>query len=190
MIVKHGLLGLAFVGSLAVLAGPVVAGSGWLLLAPPELPRLGDGDTMFAVNAPLDRWKQVQAFDTAKECERGKDEEWSHALKEVETLLPYPPIPKTEAPPQSQTVPKIEGEPKAGYRKGFEEMIQEVIEEGKRQEAMMTEEQKQKRELAWEEWRRERDKIEVAREPKQHAINERYRPWKCVPADAVYRAPK
>jgi hypothetical protein len=51
---------------------------------------------------------------------------------------------------------------------------------------MMTEEQRQKRERAWQEWRKERDKIEVAREPKRRAINERYRPWKCVPVDAIY----
>jgi len=38
MILRFGLLGLTLVGSLAVLAAPVLAGSGWLLLAPPEIP--------------------------------------------------------------------------------------------------------------------------------------------------------
>ncbi len=37
---------------------------------------------------------------------------------------------------------------------------------------------------------KETDKIDATREPKQHEINERYRHWKCVPADAVYQAPK
>jgi hypothetical protein len=39
-------------------------------------------------------------------------------------------------------------------------------------------------------WEREVKRVEAAREPKQREVNERYRHWKCVPADAVYHAPK
>lgn len=188
MILKHGLLRLAIAGSLAVLVAPVVAGSGWLLLAPPELARLVEGDTGSAVNAPLDRWRQVQAFDTARECERSKNEEWSRELKEIETLRPYPPYPrppKTKESLQAQAAPKDKE-----ARGGLREMIRKYLEEDEKAEAMMTEDQRQKLEQERQEWSRETDKIDAARAPKQRAVNELYRPWKCVPADAVYRAPR
>lgn len=42
---------------------------GWLLLAPPVDDK---SQTGVALDAPLTTWKQVEAFDTATACERGK----------------------------------------------------------------------------------------------------------------------
>lgn len=141
----------------------------------------------FNVNVPLDRWRQVQAFDTARECEDEKARRWSQALNEVANQLPYPPYPeppKAEAPLQGQTAPK---EKKPQEHRSLLEKMREVLEEDLKE---MTDEQRQKEERARQEWRKETDKIDAAREPKQREINERYRHWKCVPADAVYQAPK
>jgi hypothetical protein len=164
MNLRHGLLGLAFVGSLVVLAAPVVAGSGWLLLAPPELPGHGEGGTKFEVHAPLDRWTQVRAFDTARECEDGKVHGWLQAMEEVKTLVPYPP----------------------GRNERAEEIVEKYAPPDEARDARLTEEEKEKVKRYRQEWTMERNKIEAARWPKRQAVNERYRLRKCVPEDAVY----
>ncbi|MBI4381392.1 MAG: hypothetical protein HY574_09410 [candidate division NC10 bacterium] len=179
MILKHRLLGLALVGSLAVLAAPVVAGSGWLLLAPPELPGHGEGGTKFEVHAPPDRWTQVRAFDTAQECEDLKTKSHYEALRTVWIMYPSPPDP-SGAPPR--TLDEIIEE----VLKKDRETIEKGLKEAERQEAMMTEEQKQKKGRAWQEWKEKIDKIVVARKPMERAVHEQYRHWTCVPADAVY----
>lgn len=179
MVLKHWLLGLALVGSLAVFAAPVVAGSGWLLLAPPELPGHGEGGTKFEVHAPLDRWTQVRAFDTAQECEDLKTKRSYEALRMVWMMYPSPPDP-SGAPPR--TLHEIFEE----VLKKDPETIKKELKEAERQEAMMTEEQKQKKERAWQEWNERIGKIVVAQKPMERAVHEQYRHWKCVPADAVY----
>jgi len=176
MIVKHGLLGLALVGSLAVLTGSVGVDSGWLLLRPPlrQISKEGGGlDTKALAqrlaqqtlnpwdsdpDAPLDRWTQVRAFDTARECEDTMHGWLSQELKQVE-MDPSPPLP--------------EGDP----RRSMCEVTKEVIKTDKAWEAM-TEEQKQKDRKRW--WK----------ECTRDSIYNRYRHWKCVPADAVYRLSK
>lgn len=172
MIVKHGLLGLAIVGSLAVLTGSVGAGSGWLLLAPPlraleerrDAKALAQELTQQMVHpwdpdAPLERWRQVRAFDTARECEETMHGWLSQELTQVEKD-PNPPLPK--------------GDP----RRSMCEITKEVLQEDKVWDAITTEEQKQKDRKRW--WK----------ECTRDSTYERYRHWKCVPADAVYRAPK
>ena len=47
----------------------VVALSGWLLLVPPYIPGSAD---RFNVEAPVNQWQQLQAFNSAFECEHGK----------------------------------------------------------------------------------------------------------------------
>ena len=167
MILRHGLLGLALVGSLVVFVAPVVADSGWLLLAPPLRAleeRLDDKALAQRLaqlmvhpwdpDAPLERWRQVRAFDTALECEETMRGWWSQALKRVETDT-HPPLPEGD------------------HRRSMCEVTREAIKTDKAWEAM-TEEQKQKDRKQW--WK----------ECTRDSINEYYRPWKCVPADAVY----
>jgi len=74
VILKHGLLGLVLVGSFADLAAPVVAGSGWVFLAPPLLPESKGSPPKYDISAPLDRWKQVRAYELANEREMDKRE--------------------------------------------------------------------------------------------------------------------
>lgn len=184
MILKRGLLGLILVGSFAGLAAPVVAGSGWLLLKPPEVPGHGEGGTKFEVHAPLPRWRQVQAFDTAQVCEHAKRTWWDVELGEVECryrildekcpfaippdpTLPVPTLSEQEAVPGGSPLPMST----------LEERIEAIpvrIPHGPPSP----------------EWEREVKQIEAARELKRRAINERYRSWKCVPADAVYQVIK
>jgi len=216
--------------------GLVAALSGWLLVAPG-----------FNVDAPLERWRQVQAFDTARECETAKRERWSQALNEVANQLPYPPypkLPKAEAPSQGETAPKEKtppsgdtGQPEplptSPQRKSLDTRMQEILTEEGEQEKDKTQdlfetirEVLRKPYLPAEapkttptpeeaapfeddyltrlrrsvqevidnesrpEYRKAREGVDAAREPKQREINERYRQWKCVPADAVYQVPK
>ena len=219
--------------------GGLLGLSGWLLLAPPEIPGHGEGASGFNVNAPLDRWRQVEAFDTATGCESEKNNRFSQALKEVEVLLPYPPLPehygaqpspkeaaqsiyeiterglvkvyppapppKSEAPPQGQTTPQDKKLRQEGLDKDLEDepaptLLEQIraldrptihvspslienIRSALARPHYVTEQ-------AWREWTKEKERIDAAREPKQRAVNERYRLWKCVPADAVYRVPK
>lgn len=198
----------------------------------------------FNVDAPLDRWRQVQAFDTARECEFAKSERWSQALNEVANQLPYPPYPKppkAEAPSQGETAPKDKtpplgdiGQPEPlptfPQRKSLDTRMQEILAEGEQEKDKMqdlsdtirealrkpylpAEEPKttprleeaapvlpeeddylsrlrQQAKTAIDETPRPDPKIDAAREPKRREINERYRRWKCVPADAVYQVPK
>ena len=51
----------------SLLAPSAEAGSGWYLLAPPMVTRDGDARD-FDIEAPLHKWSQVGAFDTAKGC--------------------------------------------------------------------------------------------------------------------------
>ena len=51
----------------------IVLLGGWLLLQPPTL-RDSAGLPRAAEEAPMPRWHQVQAFDTAHECEAGREE--------------------------------------------------------------------------------------------------------------------
>src|SRR5919109_483430 len=51
----------------SLVAQSAEAGSGWYLLAPPMVTRDGDSRD-FDIDAPLHKWSQVSAFDTAKEC--------------------------------------------------------------------------------------------------------------------------
>jgi hypothetical protein len=93
MILKYGLMGLVLVGSFAGLAAPVVAASGWLLLMPPEVPGHGEGGK-FEVHAPLARWRQVQAFDTARECEEFRLAMLNSLVNEIDRQSAYPlPLP-------------------------------------------------------------------------------------------------
>ena len=173
MILKHGLLGLVLVGLFAGLAAPVVAGSGWLLLVPPEVPGHGEGGTKFEVHAPLARWRQVQAFDTARECEGLLNDIRVTELRQVENLFHTPPYPWS---------PKQEAKPEPTQRSlTLEERIRAIP-------VLDLTDPVNKEKL--ERWEREVKRVEAAREPKQREINKRYSLWKCVPADAVYRAPK
>jgi len=164
----------------------LAAVSGWLLVAPG-----------FNVDAPLDRWKQVQAFDTAKECEVDKDLWWSQALEEVEKLLPYPPLPKAKAPAQGQAAPKDKKPPQKRPTLLEEIRTREQPSEPPTLSKSLIENIRESLdrdiplpEPTPPEWRKEADKIDAARELKRREVNERYRPWKCVPADAVYRGVK
>ena len=51
------------------LAIPAFAGQGWYLLSPPKIPRVMEFDE----KAPLERWEQHRAFDSAEDCERKLD---------------------------------------------------------------------------------------------------------------------
>jgi hypothetical protein len=130
-------------------------------------------------DAPLERWRQVRAFDTAQECEDLKTKSHYEALRTVWIMYPSPPDP-SGAPPR--TLDEIIEE----VLKKDRETIEKGLKEAERQEAMMTEEQKQKKGRAWQEWKEKIDKIVVARKPMERAVHEQYRHWKCVPADAVY----
>lgn len=184
MILKPWILGLILVGSFASLATPVVAGSGWVLLEPPEALRQGEGGTKPEVSAPLTRWRQVEAFDTAQACEHTKRTWWDVELSEVECeyrildeKCPFaiPPDPTLPVPTLSEQEAVRGGSALPGST--LEERIKAIpvrIPHGPPSPA----------------WKREVERIEAARELKRREINERYRLWKCVPADAVYQAPK
>lgn len=192
MILKRGLLGLILVGSFVSLAAPVVAGSGWVLLEPPEALRQGEGGTKPEVSASLSRWRQVMAFDTAQACENSRLAALELEKNTIDTQLPYPPYPEfrqEQLPLQSRiTLP--------GQRRGLtlwernDEFDKEMEKETKKRETMLAEEQKQQREHAESEWRKAREKVDITRESKHQAAYEIYRRWKCVPVDAVYQAPK
>lgn len=192
MILKRGLLGLILVGSFASLATPVVAGSGWVFLKPPEALRQGEGDAKSEVHAPLSHWGQVKAFDTARDCEVAKNAMWELVKDAIDTQLPYPPYPEfrqEQLPLQSRiTLPWQQRGLTLSERN--DEVDKEMEKETKKRETMLAEEQKQQREHAESEWRKAREKVDTARKSKHQATYEIYRRWKCVPADAVYQAPK
>ena len=192
MILKHGLLGLSLVGSLAVLAAPVGAGSGWLLLVPPvQAP--GEFDT----TAPLNRWVQIYALDKATECESAKivlRAQQISILNESEETPPRPPTP--------EKIKRREEEAKESERR-CEELLEraakdntptkslrviacEVLREGREEEAQMTPEQKQQRQRQWEESRARRPAERRARQELARKELARLDHLKCVPADAVY----
>ncbi len=129
MILKQCLIGLALVW-VVVLAVPVIAASGWLLLAPPY--SQGSAD-QFNVEAPVNQWRQMQAFDSAFECERGKQ------IRE-----------QMAAPPKDP----ITGLPLNLFRDHPRTLMDNI------------------------------------RESLREADEKELRYAKCVPADAVYRAPK
>ncbi len=62
----------------AALATPAVAGQGWYLLAPP-LEREGK---RFMIEAPLSRYRQLGAFDSAAECEKVRVTSAPRSLKQ------------------------------------------------------------------------------------------------------------
>lgn len=47
--------------------------SGWVLIAPPRNDALTAGIFGKMPEAALERWIQIEAFDSAKECEAGRD---------------------------------------------------------------------------------------------------------------------
>jgi len=51
-------------------AAPAYTGQGWYLLSPPKIP----GVMEFDEQAPLMRWEQRRAFDSAEDCERHLDD--------------------------------------------------------------------------------------------------------------------
>lgn len=173
MILKRGLLELVLVGLFAGFAAPVVADSGWVLLEPPEVSRHGEGGMKPEVSAPLARWRQVQAFDTARECEGRLNGIRVEELSQAEDLFPTPPSPLS---------PKQETEPEPTQRSGtLEERIRAI-------RVLDPTDPVNKEKL--DRWEREVKRVEATREPKQREINKRYSLWRCVPADAVYQVPK
>ena len=50
----------------------IILACGWLLLTPPARPS-PDGSVTIESNTPIRSWDQEYAYDTAKECQRGKD---------------------------------------------------------------------------------------------------------------------
>ena len=200
MIVKHGLLGLALVGSLVVLAGPVGADSGWLLLVPP-VKATGEFDT----TVPLNRWEQIYALDKATECESVKEALRAQQIKilnEREDPPPRPPTPeevKRHEEEAKESERRCEEDlkrpkPRFGMQERLDWTICEVLKESREEDAKLTAEEKAQRQKEWQkEWEERRAKRRADRRMRQAKAQEeleRMEHAKCVPADAVYRVPK
>jgi hypothetical protein len=148
MNLRHGLLGLAFVGSLVVLAAPVVADSGWLLLVPPV-----QAPGEFDATAPLNRWVQVYALDKATECESVKGAlraQQISILNEPEETPPRPPTPEEikrheeKAKESERECEKVLKRPRPKFE-SLEWTACEVLKTGREDEARLTAEQKAQR---------------------------------------------
>jgi hypothetical protein len=70
-----------FVGGVLWLSS-VTADAGWLLLSPPPSPTRDDPWAMDDT-APLGRWAQGGAYDTARECERERSSMIKQSLSEL-----------------------------------------------------------------------------------------------------------
>jgi hypothetical protein len=75
----------------SLLAQSAEGGSGWYLLASPMVTRDGDSRD-FDIDAPLHKWSQVGAYDTAKECadDQGKTIQKVLQLTSTAQLLARP----------------------------------------------------------------------------------------------------
>jgi hypothetical protein len=62
-------------------AVPAYAGQGWYLLVPPQVPT-PQGSDRWLTEAPLKKWWQNRAFDSALACERYLDDWKARATKE------------------------------------------------------------------------------------------------------------
>ena len=178
MILKHGLLGLALVGSLVVLAAPVVADPGWLLLVPPKSPGSQGGQSTYDFKASLDQWKQKKAYDSATECENDKVR---LKINAADYMVPPPrrwwdPLDRPEH--DEENLSALE----ATHR-----YLRQVHKEDVRK---MTPEQKAQwraeREAEWskemEAWRQRARMYEAEAQPLVNLLDL----TKCVPAEAVY----
>jgi len=157
MNLRHGLLGLALVGSLAVFAAPVVAGSRWLLLAPPPVPESNGSVVKYNLSAPLDQWERLNAYDSEMECEDGK-REWQKVAK-------IPPV-KPPSLPYRRTI-----------EEDAEEALREMTPEQRAQEQQWDETTRETMR-----WLRAQAKAQA----KAKALVDLLKHLKCVPADAVY----
>jgi hypothetical protein len=64
-------------------AVPALAGKDWYLLSPPKIP----GVMEFDEKAPLKRWEQHGAFDSAEDCERNLDDWRVRAMDRSDSFL-------------------------------------------------------------------------------------------------------
>ena len=158
--------------------------SGWLLLVPPQVPEGTSG--RFNIDAPPDRWVQLYALDKATECETVKG-----ALRQEQLAIlnerDDEPLTRPEPPLSQDCEERLK---KPSTRKGLDEMICEVLKKGVDEEAKLTKEQKDQLQKEWERVRARKQAERRARQASALEELERLDHAKCVPADAVYRAPK
>src|ERR1700731_3924690 len=59
-------------GLLALTASPAISADGWYLMAPPWHTATKPGEDELDTTAPLVKWQQIRAFDTARACENAR----------------------------------------------------------------------------------------------------------------------
>jgi hypothetical protein len=60
---------LVVLGLLALTSSPAISADGWYLMAPPWRTAVKPGEDELDLTAPLVKWQQIRAFDTARACE-------------------------------------------------------------------------------------------------------------------------